>query len=73
MQLKESGELAHLPLDFDPQTKEVLVEVDSRIVKHLKPHQAKGIKFLWDAVFESKKVCSQSFQLNPDLSYHCQL
>lgn len=54
--VKEGDTLKELPLDFDPTTKKVLVEVDKRIVKKLKPHQAEGVKFMWDAVFESKKV-----------------
>ena len=49
-------------MDFDEKTKEVLVEVDKKIVKKLKPHQGGGIKFMWDAVFESKEVCV--WQLN---------
>jgi len=40
-------------LDYDEKTKEVLVEVDKRLVKHLKPHQVGGIKFMWDSCFES--------------------
>ncbi|GBP37933.1 Transcriptional regulator ATRX homolog [Eumeta japonica] len=42
-------------LDFDPETKEPLIEVDRGLVKKLKPHQANGIKFMWDACFESVK------------------
>lgn len=43
----------HLVLDFDPKTKEELVTVDKQIVTKLKPHQVKGVKFMWDACFES--------------------
>ena len=42
-----------LVLDFDPDTQEVMVEVDKKLVNKLKPHQARGIKFMWDACFES--------------------
>ncbi|XP_039313283.1 transcriptional regulator ATRX isoform X2 [Solenopsis invicta] len=42
-----------LVLDFDTETKEELVTVHEELVKHLKPHQAQGIKFMWDASFES--------------------
>lgn len=42
-----------LVLDFDEETKQELVVVDKELVKRLKPHQAKGIKFMWDACFES--------------------
>ena len=40
-------------LDFNEETKEILVEVDKRLVKKLKPHQVDGIKFMWDCCFES--------------------
>ncbi|KAF3425464.1 hypothetical protein E2986_03490 [Frieseomelitta varia] len=42
-----------LVLDFDPETKKELVTVHKDLVKNLKPHQAKGIKFMWDSCFES--------------------
>lgn len=42
-------------LDFDPETKEPLIQLDRGLVKKLKPHQANGIKFMWDACFESVK------------------
>uniref|UniRef100_A0A2A4K035 DNA helicase n=1 Tax=Heliothis virescens TaxID=7102 RepID=A0A2A4K035_HELVI len=47
--------LEKVVLDFDPETKEPLIEVDRGLVKKLKPHQANGIKFMWDACFESVK------------------
>lgn len=52
---KEFHVLDQLILDFDEETKEPLVEVDKSLVKKLKPHQAKGVKFMWDACFESLK------------------
>ena len=51
--MPEGEQLAELILDFDPQTKEALVKVDPVIVAKLKPHQAKGILFMWQACFES--------------------
>ena len=50
---KEAGTCEKLVLDFDPETMEVLVEVNKRLVKKLKPHQIGGVKFMWDACFES--------------------
>ncbi|CAG4953235.1 unnamed protein product [Colias eurytheme] len=60
LQFDESGKpdevvLDKVVLDFDPETKEPLIEVDKGLVKKLKPHQANGIKFMWDACFESAK------------------
>ncbi|XP_011860060.1 PREDICTED: transcriptional regulator ATRX [Vollenhovia emeryi] len=42
-----------LVLDFNTETKKELVAVPEELVKCLKPHQAQGIKFMWDACFES--------------------
>ncbi|XP_039756825.1 transcriptional regulator ATRX homolog isoform X3 [Pararge aegeria] len=60
LQFDESGKpdevvLDKVILDFDPETKEPLIQVDKGLVKKLKPHQANGIKFMWDACFESVK------------------
>lgn len=40
-------------LDFDKKTKEVLVEVNSAFVTHMKHHQVEGVKFLFDCTIES--------------------
>lgn len=50
---EEVKELSKLVLDFDDESKEELLSVDSKLVRKLKPHQATGIKFMWDACFES--------------------
>ncbi|XP_043599240.1 transcriptional regulator ATRX homolog isoform X1 [Bombus pyrosoma] len=49
-----------LVLDFDPETKAELVTVHENLVKRLKPHQAEGIKFMWDACFESLERVNSS-------------
>ncbi|XP_074000047.1 uncharacterized protein isoform X3 [Rhodnius prolixus] len=40
-------------LDYEPKTKKTLLALDKNLVKKLKPHQAEGIKFMWDSCFES--------------------
>lgn len=50
---EEAKEITKLVLDFDEETKEPLLEVDKKLCKKLKPHQANGVKFMWDACFES--------------------
>lgn len=58
--LEEVKEVTKLVLDFDEETKEELLCVDRKLVKKLKPHQAKGIKFMWDACFESLKKMEEN-------------
>ncbi|XP_014484320.1 PREDICTED: transcriptional regulator ATRX-like isoform X2 [Dinoponera quadriceps] len=53
MRLAGEEKLEKLVLDFDTGTKEELVSVHEDLVKRLKPHQAQGIKFMWDACYES--------------------
>lgn len=50
---EEAKEITKLVLDFDDETKEPLLQVDKKLCKKLKPHQANGVKFMWDACFES--------------------
>ncbi|KAJ8676213.1 hypothetical protein QAD02_011999 [Eretmocerus hayati] len=50
-----SGEVLILELNKD--TKEVEVSVDNGLVKHLKPHQKSGVKFMWESCFESLERC----------------
>lgn len=49
-----------LVLDIDEETKTELIVVDKELVKRLKPHQAQGIKFMWDACFESLEQIEKS-------------
>ncbi|GAB0094799.1 Transcriptional regulator ATRX homolog [Sergentomyia squamirostris] len=49
----EVKELEKVVLDFDEESKEELLSINSDLVKKLKPHQGHGIKFMWDACFET--------------------
>lgn len=51
----EKNTVDKVVLDFDDESKEELLSVHKKIVKNLKPHQAKGVQFMWDACFESLK------------------
>jgi len=45
-------DLKEVVLDYD-KDKEPVVSIHEKLVKTLKPHQIKGIKFMWDATLES--------------------
>lgn len=55
----ENIEIDALILDFDEQTKKPLLKVDDGLMKKLKPHQVNGVKFMWDACFETLKDCKE--------------
>ncbi|XP_037045862.1 transcriptional regulator ATRX homolog [Bradysia coprophila] len=49
----ELNQMDQILLDFDLNTKSELLAVDKRLSTKLKPHQCEGVKFMWDACFES--------------------
>ncbi|XP_055845603.1 transcriptional regulator ATRX homolog isoform X2 [Episyrphus balteatus] len=55
----ENVEVDELVLDFDEETKKPLLKVDDGLMKKLKPHQVNGVKFMWDACFETLKDCKE--------------
>ena len=60
-----------VPLDIDPDSKEVLVEVDKTLCRNLKPHQARGIRFMFQSVFESKKYVESGKVPGGAILAHC--
>ncbi|XP_059093491.1 transcriptional regulator ATRX-like isoform X2 [Tigriopus californicus] len=70
-EIKEGETQEELPLDFNEETKEVLVDVPTTLVKKLKPHQVNGVKFMWDAVFESKKMVEEGKVPGGAILAHC--
>lgn len=70
--LRDAGDLEELVLDFNIETKEPLISVDEKLVKKLKPHQAQGIKFMWDACFESvEKINEEDSKGGGCILAHC--
>lgn len=57
----QESKVDKLVLDFDPDTKEELITVHKKLIKHLKPHQATGVKFMFDACFESVKQIEKGY------------
>ena len=53
MEIKDNVVVEALPLDIDPDSKEVLVTVAPALCKKLKPHQARG-KFIHKIVEKAK-------------------
>ncbi len=70
-EVKKGDTPKELPLDFDTESKKVLVEVDKKLLKKMKPHQAGGVRFMWDAVFETKKDVKKGKVPGGAILAHC--
>ena len=66
--LGDAKDEARLILEQDEETKEVKLEVRKSLVRHIKPHQREGIKFLYNAVVES---LSKSGERSGAVLAHC--
>ncbi|CAF3728884.1 unnamed protein product [Rotaria sp. Silwood1] len=42
-----------LVLETDPNTNDIIIEVDLMLVQFMKQHQVEGVRFLWSQVYES--------------------
>jgi transcriptional regulator ATRX len=49
----ESIDIKEVVLEYKPDGKTPVVEVQEDLVKHLKPHQVEGVKFMYDCTIES--------------------
>lgn len=55
----EEYNVQNLVLDFDSESGRPLVSIDSGLAQVLKSYQIEGVKFMWNACFESIKTLSQ--------------
>ena len=52
-----------LVLDIDSDTKQPLVEVNESFLKRLKPHQVKGVRFMFESTIESVQQLTNPISL----------
>merc|ERR1719483_695292 len=71
VEIKDNAVVEQLPLDIDPDSEEVLLTVAPALCKKLKPHQARGIKFMFEAVFESKSQLEKGKKPGGAILAHC--
>ncbi len=69
---QQNNSNSRLILELDKITNEPLIEVSSKLVEQLKPHQCDGIRFLWNNVFESiDAIKNKKRQGNGCILAHC--
>ena len=71
VEIKENAIVKELPLDIDPETKDHLVKVHPQLCEKLKPHQARGVKFMFEAVFESRSQLEKGKVPGGAILAHC--
>lgn len=58
-------------LDIDTKTGKPLITVDEGITRTLKPHQKAGIRFMWEACFESVEAIKKQQEGTGCILAHC--
>ncbi|CAH1986403.1 unnamed protein product [Acanthoscelides obtectus] len=55
----QNSKIEQLLLEYDEKNKKDLLPVHKHFISKLKPHQANGVRFMWDACFESLDRCDK--------------
>lgn len=68
---KEHLKVSQLVLEMNTETKEVIVEVHPSLVQCMKPHQIKGVKFMYDCTIETVEMLAKDKKGSGAILAHC--